>query len=47
MKTSREEGEKSIKVTSDGVQIEPAMEFCYLGSLISDNTNVTKILRKG
>ena len=43
MKISREEGgEKNMKITIHGEEIEQVTEFCYLGSLISDDTKCHK-----
>ena len=44
MKMSRpEREEKNTKITIDGVDIEQITEFCYFGSLISDDAKCKKI----
>src|ERR1700733_2159742 len=43
MKISREaNGEKNMKITINGEMIEQVTEFCYLGSLISEDTKCHK-----
>jgi len=43
IKISMVEGEeKNMKITIDGEEIEQVTEFCYLGSLISDDAKCHK-----
>ena len=47
MERSRREGEvKNMKMTIAGEEIEQATEFCYLGSLISDDAKCHKEIKK-
>src|SRR6218665_790095 len=47
MKISRVEGEKkNIKITIAGEEIEQVTEFCYLGSLISNDAKCHKEIKK-
>ena len=45
MKISRVE-EKNMKITINGEKIEQVTEFCYLGSLISDDAKCHKEIKK-
>jgi len=48
MKISRVEGEmKNMKITIDGEEIEQVTEFCYLGSLLSDDPKCHKMTAMG
>ena len=47
MKISREaNGEKNMKITINGEVIEQVTEFCYLGSLISEDAKCHKEIKK-
>src|SRR6218665_3612587 len=47
MKISRIEGEeKNLKITIDGEEIKQVTEFCYLGSLISDDAKCHTEIKK-
>ena len=47
MRISREaKGEKNMKITINGEEVEQVTEFCYLGSLISEDAKCHKEIRK-
>lgn len=47
MRISREaKGEKNMKITINGEEVEQVTEFCYLGSLISEDAKCHKEIKK-